>query len=206
MIFVNTNFCKNAPRRKHSLTCCWRDVSRAGCLQALCVVMFTTVVVNPVSSSTTEWSLLEVQGSLVPPADVDEGTDEVLVGELVVDKPQGKKVPCSLVMGTLSVEGELAKLPKATAVLRRKVAAKKKWREAGEFDQAKLLAKLAVTPRALFTEFPETDSDRELEEAHKFGLVGRHPAEGDVDVVLETMQVLTDRYYFKSKPIRSVPK
>mmetsp|Transcript_26529 Transcript_26529/g.81973 ORF Transcript_26529/g.81973 Transcript_26529/m.81973 type:complete len:184 (-) Transcript_26529:188-739(-) len=161
------------------------------------------------------WSLMELQGTLAPPADAG-ADEELLLGDVEVAPAIGKRVPCFLKIGTLTVEGDLAKLPRKTALLERvDPAAPCPSPVAGPsaaptFDGDMIAEALRHEP---FANFSDLEARREAlgKRARDYGVgpeAGDANGDGDEGAGprFAVRGFLTERYFLKMKPVRSIPK
>ena len=163
------------------------------------------------------WTLMELQGTLAPPSDA-RPDEELLLGDVEVAPPIGKRVPCYLKIGTLTVEGDLAKLPRTMALLERVddgPAAPRPSPMAGPAvpDEQSIIDALRHQPFASFSD-AEARRDALSKRARDYGVDcfepavrgGGHDGEADGGPRFAVRGFLTERYFLKMKPVRSIPK
>ena len=176
------------------------------------------------------WSLLEAQGTLAPPEDssgeAGAGQDHeeeggLLLGDLEVAPAIGKRVPCYLKIGTLSVEGDHTKLGKPWAVLQQHPPPRRAQQEAASRsasvanDDASVRQALRHETIVAFGDAGAVD-DGLRKRARRYG-VGRPVDDQDDDAssddeidALSSVHygcrvLLTERFFVKMKPVRSIP-
>lgn len=178
------------------------------------------------------WSLLEAQGTLAPPEDSsgeagagrngDHEDDEggLLLGDLEVAPAIGKRVPCYLKIGTLSVEGDHTKLGKPWAVLQQHPPPRRA-QQGGASRSASVANDDASVRQAVRHEtivaFGDAGAveDALRKRARSYG-VGRPvddeddaSSDDEIDALSSVHYgcrvLLTERFFVKMKPVRSIP-
>jgi hypothetical protein len=173
------------------------------------------VTVVPLETASAEglWTMLEIQGTLLAPEDSsaadsrgDAATSEPLLGDLDIEAAIGKRIPCFLRMGTLSVEGDVTKLSKPYALLERlpsetgevEVGASAAVEE--QVDPAFIRAALEHEPFQLFSR-----ADARAEALRKRPRDYGVPPTSASEVRYQVRGFLSERYFVKMKPVRSIP-
>jgi hypothetical protein len=172
--------------------------------------MATEIVIDPLPTTTAsdvKWSLLELQGTLLPPGGE---VGDTLVGDVEVAPAVGKRVPCYLRIGTLSIEGDVAKLPKAFALLEQvsqpETSATAVRPGAVTMDAE---ATMLIVESLRYEPFVFVGDDGAVEAASKKRPRDYGMPEAETDDGGDTRYVcrgfLTERFFIKSKPVRSIP-